>query len=222
MELEVNGYHPLLSGNAYLYDGMMEGYIRNLNTEKLWKYRPYYESDSGNRYYGEWVGIDPTNTSYFEPTVHTYTSISVSGNRAQVRGYAQRGTDNVVSQGFKYWKAVAEVRGEARYAPSIPTYAVKVEATGTVMEAELKGLEYKTDYCYVAYMTTSEGETFYGETKKFRTGEDLTPVEGMEADARSAELVGYYDLQGKRLARPVRGINILWMSDGTAKKVVVK
>ncbi len=210
------------SGTAYLYGGMMEGYIRNLNTEKLWKYRPYYESDSGKRYYGEWVGIDPTNTSYFEPTVHTYASISVSGNSAQVRGYAQRGTDNVVSQGFIYWKTVAEVRGEAQYAPSIPTDAAKVEATGTVMEAELKGLEYETDYSYVAYMTTSEGETFYGETKTFRTGEDLTPVEGVETDARSAEVVGYYDLQGKRLARPVRGINILRMSDGTAKKVVVK
>ena len=44
------------TGTAYLFDGMMEGYIRNLYTEKLWKYRPYYESADGQRYCGEWVG----------------------------------------------------------------------------------------------------------------------------------------------------------------------
>ena len=57
-----------------------------LNTEKLWKYRPYYEASSGKRYYSDWVGLDPTNTSYFEPTVHTYANINVTGNEAQVRG----------------------------------------------------------------------------------------------------------------------------------------
>ena len=61
----------------------MEGNIRNLNTNKLWKYRPYYESNAGNRHYGEWVGIDPTNTSYFEPTVYTYPTSSVSENTAE-------------------------------------------------------------------------------------------------------------------------------------------
>ena len=35
------------SGTAYLYEGTMEGYIRNLYTEKLWKYRPFYTSASG-------------------------------------------------------------------------------------------------------------------------------------------------------------------------------
>lgn len=26
------------------------------------------------------MGLDPTNTSYFEPTVHTYAKIEVEGN----------------------------------------------------------------------------------------------------------------------------------------------
>lgn len=41
------------TGGAYLYNGTMEGYIRNLNTEKLWKFRPYYLSNSGTYYYGD-------------------------------------------------------------------------------------------------------------------------------------------------------------------------
>ena len=35
------------TGGAALYEGVMEGYIRSLYTEKLWKYRPYYISNSG-------------------------------------------------------------------------------------------------------------------------------------------------------------------------------
>ena len=84
-------------GIAYLYEGIMEGYIRSLNSNYLWKYRPYYTSNSGKTYYGDWKGIDPSDYSYFEPSVHTYSTISVTGNRAEVKGYAMRGTDNVTS-----------------------------------------------------------------------------------------------------------------------------
>ena len=35
------------TGEATLSNGIMEGHIFNLNTEKLWKYRPYYISNSG-------------------------------------------------------------------------------------------------------------------------------------------------------------------------------
>ena len=56
---------------------MMEGYIRNINSNYLWKFRPYYTSNAGNTYYGEWKGLDPSDYSYFEPTVHTYATINV-------------------------------------------------------------------------------------------------------------------------------------------------
>ena len=70
------------TGAAYMYEGTMEGYIRNLNANYLWKFRPYYLSNSGTYYYGDWVGIDPSNTSYFAPTVHTYSRIVIEGNSA--------------------------------------------------------------------------------------------------------------------------------------------
>ena len=169
---------PSNTGTAYLYNGTMEGYIRNLNTEKLWKYRPYYTSDAGNTYYGEWVGIDPTNTSYFEPTVHTYANVSVNGNSAEVKGYVQRGTDNVVSKGFAYWEQSQGVKSrEAMSVPSkissLPSNAKIVEISGSqqVMTASISDLEYETTYCYVAFVKTSEGDTFYGEEMTFTSGE---------------------------------------------------
>ncbi len=188
------------TGTAIIYDGTMEGYIRNLYTEAFWKYRAYYVSNAGTYYYGEWVGVDPTNTSYFDPTVHTYAKIAVNGNMATVRGYAQRGTDNIVSQGFKYWIASAGVKGEAHYAPSVPSTAQTMEATGTVMEVDLTGLDYETTYHYVAYVTTSEGETFYGEEQSFTTGEDPTgvlPIDNGQLIMDNAK--GVYDLSGRKI-----------------------
>ena len=157
------------TGAAYLYEGTMEGYIRNLYTEKLWKVRPYYKDNNGKSYYGEWVGLDPTNTSYFEPTVHTYAKINVTGNKASVSGYVQRGSDNVSKQGFKYWTDASGARGAGI---SIPSGAKTVEAEGRVMEVELTGLLPNTTYSYVAFVTTTEGETFYGKQLSFTTGED--------------------------------------------------
>ena len=183
------------SGRAYLYEGVMEGYIRNLNTSYLWKFRPYYQSADGSYFYGEWLGMDPTNTSYFEPTVHTYAQQTVDGNTAQVKGYAQRGTDNVVSQGFMYWKSGNGVKGNRQ----VPADAQKVEASGTVMEASLTGLSYETTYTYVAYVTTSEGETFYGEELSFTTGENPNGIENVNVNETLRYEKGIYDLSGRRI-----------------------
>lgn len=209
------------TGQAYLYEGQMEGYIRNLHSEKLWKVRPYYESALGKRYYGDWIGIDPSNTSYFEPTVHTYASISVNGNTASVRGYAQRGTDNITTRGFKYWENTAEARG---FAPSntIPKNAATVETTGTVMEAELIGLSYETTYSYVAFVTTSEGETFYGDIRQFTTGSNPTGINITTNSEKTAIPTTYYDINGQRHNQPQPGLNIIRFSDGTSRKIFLK
>ena len=216
------------SGTAYLYNGTMEGYIRNLNTEKLWKYRPYYTSNAGYSYYGEWVGIDPTNTSYFEPTVHTYANVSVNGNSAEVKGYVQRGTDNVVSRGFAYWKQSEDVKArEAIEVPSmissLPSHAMTVEVSGSqqVMTASISNLEYETTYCYVAFVRTSEGDTFYGEPRVFTTDIDVTGIRDVNNE-NTVTVIQRYDQNGLRLSSPRRGLNILLMSDGTTKKIWVK
>ena len=208
------------SGEAYLYNGIMEGYIRNLYTEKLWKYRPFYESNSGKRYYGQWVGIDPTNTSYFEPTVHTYAAINVTGNRAEVKGYAMRGTDKVTSQGFIYWKNTSSYSLRKK-ATSIPSDAVSVEVSGNVMTTTLENLDYETTYNFVAFVRTEENETFFGEVQTFNTHIDPDGIEEVMANVEVSE-VARYDIQGRKLTHLQKGINIIRYSDGSSKKVFVR
>lgn len=217
------------TGGAYLYEGKMEGYIRNMYTEKLWKFRPYYESDSGNRYYGEWVGIDPTNTSYFEPTVHTYAIISVESNTAEVKGYAMRGTDNIIKQGFMYWEASSQhsPKAKEKRVPDVPANAEMVEANGNLMNATLENLDYDTEYCYVAFVTTSENETFYGEEQTFKTGtasqEVIDGIEGPDnVQSSMLNVQSIYDINGRKLSAPQKGMNIIRMSDGTTRKVLVR
>lgn len=222
---------PSNTGAAALFDGTMEGYIRNLNTDKLWKVRPYYLSNSGTYYYGDWMGVDPTNTSYFEPTVHTYAKIEVKGNTALIKGYALQGTDGVKVQGFKYWRRVSKASAEdsdkamAKRAPNIPSNATTVTSSGQVMTAELANLGYETNYSFVAFVTTNTGETFYGEEQTFTTGATPVGIEGVEISAEEKRLNNapkYYDMQGHQLNGPIRGLNIVRMADGTVKKVLVK
>ena len=243
------------SGSAVVYGNTMEGYIRNMNTDKLWKYRAYYLSDNGTYYYGDWVGLDPSNTSYFEPTVHTYADISTTGKVALIRGYVLNGTDKVTVQGFKYWKtanksnsldidmegnmqttaipadAVTETQVVMRnftLTTTIPADAITetvaiVGAGQQLMNATLENLDYGSTYQCVAFATTSENETFYGEVQSFTTEAAPTGIEGVKEDAGSSKpvtVVACYDINGKRLSQPQKGLNLLRMSDGTTRKVV--
>ncbi len=222
------------SGSAVIFDGTMEGYIRNMNTDKLWKYRAYYLSDAGVYYYGDWVGLDASNTSYFEPTVHTYADISTTGNVALIRGYVLNGTDKIKVQGFKYWKTAnkgnsldIDMEGDMQ-TTAIPADAIikTVDIVGSgqqLMNATLEGLDYDATYHCVAFATTTENETFYGEEQMFTT-ESITGIEGVKESAagssKAVTVVAYYDLNGKRLSQPQKGLNIIRMSDGTTRKVV--
>ena len=207
---------PSNTGTAFLYEGVIEGYIKSLNTDKLWKFRPYYLSDDGTYHYGDWMGLDPTNTSYFEPTVRTYATINIEGNTALVRGYVLSGSDDVVVKGFKYWRTGVSTRAE-----SVPENALTVEATGQqTMSANLKGLEYNSTYHYIAFATTSTGETYYGDEQVFST-----PL----ASARYAtfyDSLSAYRLTAGLTASVVTGVNngklaYKVIADGTKSENVV-
>ncbi len=199
------------TGKGYVNGESMEGKIKNLYTEKLWKYRPYYQSSDGTYYYGDWVGIDPTNTSWFEPTVHTYADFSVDGNTVLLKGYTLSGTDNVTEQGFKYWKSGAAAAKGTWYATtvdaaSVPADAQTVTAAGELMSAELTGLDYNSVYYYAAYVKTSTGETFYGEQRSFTIGDNPTGIivvkEAEEQDKSAGTrpiIAGWFTLDGRKL-----------------------
>ena len=200
------------TGKGYVNGESMEGKIKNLYTEKLWKYRPYYQSSDGTYYYGNWVGIDPTNTSWFEPTVHTYADFSVDGNTVLLKGYTLSGTDNVTEQGFKYWKsgaAAAKGTWDATTvdAASVPADAQTVAAAGELMSAELTGLDYNSVYYYAAYVKTSTGETFYGEQRSFTIGDNPTGIIVVKQDIEEEShtlstrpvTAGWFTLDGRKL-----------------------
>ena len=56
----------------------------------------------------------------------------------------------------------------------------------------------------------------------FDLGGEVTSVENVEAATSAATVVEIYDLSGRQVSAPVKGINLMKMSDGTVKKVIVK
>ena len=215
---------PSNTGQAYLYEGVIEGYIKNLNTDKLWKFRPYYLSDDGTYHYGDWMGLDPTNTSYFEPTVHTYARINIEGNTALVRGYALAGTENIKVQGFKYWKT-SQGSNASHQAPSIPANAKTIVATGQqIITATLAALDYNSTYHYVAFVTTEDGTTYYGEEHVFSTPTAPAGIDDVIANSPANMKKGVYTLTGVKLADELSELQGLpqgvYIIDG--KKVMVK
>ena len=116
-------------------------------------------------------------------------------------------------------------------ATRIPAGAQTIVASGKVMKADLANLEYNSTYAFVAFATTSEGETFYGEEQTFTTGEqptgirDLTPDPSPKGEGNEyASNRGIYTLQGvkvtddiDRLRELPRGLYIV-----NGKKVAVK
>lgn len=60
-------------GYCVLYNGVIEGKISNLQSQSYYNIRPFYLSDSGKYYYGEWVTFDPSDFSYIEPILRIYS-----------------------------------------------------------------------------------------------------------------------------------------------------
>ena len=217
------------TGAAFIYEGKIEGSIRNLNADKFWKIRPYFKSSSGRMYYGNWITIDPSNTSYFEPTVHTYAKIEVEGNTATVKGYALGGSDEVREQGFKYWEVI-QSGASPKYpqATEVPVYAKTVTASGQLMTAELQNLQYEMEYRYVAFVTTADDKTYYGEVQNLKI-DDPTGIQTVEAETPATGEVKVYTLTGALIysgsedeMQLEKGLYIIRHSDGKNKKVVIR
>ena len=212
-------------GYSAIYDRQLEGYIRNLQPTSYYNVRAFYKSAAGNYYYGAWVTFDPSDFSYFEPTVHTYAAEAVTANSARVKGYVLAGTDEIEEQGFEYWptgtdesqaKSVRAAKAEAE-TDGIQT----VFATGQVMTAELRDLRSATTYCLRAFVKTAAGKT-YGEEQTFTTPGLPTDITDAATSTTAPTVEGYYDLNGRKFETPQRGINIIRYSNGTTRKIVVR
>lgn len=208
-------------GYAAIYNGRLEGYIKNLQSTSYYNVRAFYKDSDGTCYYSDWVTFDPSDFSYFEPTVHTYPTTEVASTSATVKGYALAGSDEIIQQGIEYWGT------NQQHAPKKVSAATAtadgrntVFSTGQVMTVTLTDLKPETEYCYRAFVTTQAGTT-YGEELSFTTPEGQSGVESVSVD-NEREVIGYYDLTGRKYDAPQRGLNIIVYSDGTTEKAIIK
>ena len=213
---------PSSEGYAAIYDGRIEGYIKRLQSASFYNARAFYKSASGTYYYSDWVTFDPSDFSYFEPTVHTYAVETVTESTANVKGYVLAGTDEITQQGFEYWPKGGTGSAIKQMAVAIADNATDdgvsvVFSTGQVMTATLDGLSSATTYRIRAFVTTAQGTT-YGEEQTFTTAKP-TGIAAAEEQAEAPAIVGYYDLSGRPLESPQKGITIVRYSDGTCKKI---
>ena len=68
-----------------------------------------------------------------------------------------------------------------------------------------------------AYQAADQWKDFF-----FIEESDVTAINRIYDDEAEGRIVGIYDLNGRKLERLQRGMNIVRMSDGTTKKIVVK
>lgn len=209
-------------GYAAIYGNAMEGYIRNLQPTSYYNVRAFYKTNEGRYYYGDWVTFDPSDFSYFEPTVHTYGVNQVTSNSASARGYAMPGSDDIEQQGFEYWAtgSLQNTPQRVMVAAAAGPQATTVFSTGQVMTASLTNLLPDTEYVVRSFVKTSAG-SYYGEEQQFRTEQDAG-LSNISCDNVPAVPVAYYTLTGICSPTPHNGLNIVVYSDGHAEKVVIR
>lgn len=205
-------------GYAAIYDGTLEGNIKNLQTDKYYQVRAFYKDYWGDYHISDWVTFDPSDFSYFEPTVHTYPIENVGSDNATLRGYALPGSEDVVSQGFQYWIRPADHNAMSREVSAGDMQTIA--ASGQIMSVVIENLQPGTTYVFRAFAETASGFS-YGEEQTFTT-EEQTGIGNVYIDDNEPEIVGYYDISGRKSSEPQRGLNIVVYSDGTTRKMVLK
>ena len=146
-----------------LYDGRIVGSLGGLNPDVYYKYRPFYQSDSGEMVYGEWIPFNTGDANvFFEPETHTKEATDVTPVSAQLAGVWVEGTEDIAERGFEYWI----VSGALTRAVGNDVKTVVVSGDKSVVTIE--GLAPGKEYGYHSFAKTTSG-TVYGEERAFKT-----------------------------------------------------
>ena len=154
---------PANKVSAPLYEGRIIGSLGGLNPDVYYKYRPFYKSDTGEVFYGEWIPFLTGDANvFFEPETHTKEAYGVTATGAQLTGVWIEGTEDIQEKGFEYWTVSGnKTRG-------VSSDVMTIVVSGNTMTATLEGLEGGTEYGYRSYVKTASG-TKYGEDMTFKT-----------------------------------------------------
>ena len=154
---------PANKVSAPLYEGRIIGSLGGLNPDVYYKYRPFYKSDTGEMFYGEWIPFLTGDANvFFEPETHTKEAYGVTATGAQLTGVWIEGTEDIQEKGFEYWTVSGnKTRG-------VSSDIMTIVVSGNTMTATLEGLKGGTEYGYRSYVKTASG-TKYGEDMTFKT-----------------------------------------------------
>ena len=156
---------PANKVSAPLYNGQIVGTLNKLKDDVYYKYRPYYTSDSGKTYYGEWKTFFTGDADvYFEPEVYTKDAADITKVSALLAGVWFEGTDDIEEKGFEYWT----VSNNKTRAVSSDAKKVIVSGNSNMLTTTLEGLKAGAKYGFRSYAKTASGTT-YGEEKTFQT-----------------------------------------------------
>ena len=207
------------SGYGILYDGRLEGRVLNLQSDKYYNCRAFYEDANKRRYYSDWVTFDPSDFSYFDPVIHSYDVSEITATSACLNGMMMPGSDEVLSQGFEIRRADSgkTVSLYSRMSDIVET----IFTQGLRFKATAANLEPSTTYIYRSFVKTSR-ETYYGEEVTFTTIAPTSGIEDVNMTEPEREIVAYYNLQGYRIEKPSTGIVIVKYSDGSTSKILIK
>lgn len=158
-----------------LYNGQIVGTLNNLKDDIYYKYRPFYKSDSGETYYGEWIGLFTGDADvFYEPEVYTKDAEDITKVSVLLAGAWFEGTDDIKEKGFEYWtisgsKTRTESSEAKTRAVGSDVKKVAVSGSSNAMTATLEGLKSGATYGFRSYVKTTNGSMTYGEEKTFKT-----------------------------------------------------
>lgn len=132
--------------------------------------------------------------------------------------------DNVeITEGNSTTVSLKDVATDADNMDAAIVKTVKSVSDATVLTAEMKDGDLvitplKVGHADITVQINSNGKL--AETVVSVTVNEATDISSV--DSENAEEIGCYTLDGKKLDVPQRGINIIRMSDGTIRKVIVR
>lgn len=188
-----------------VYGGVAQGQLKNLNTERFYKVRAFYDCSDGTRIYAQngidngWVTFDPSETSTFETIIHTYGEPTTTNTTVILVAIMIEGSESVIEQGFEYWELAtseASTRTVRRVGATREPQTVLI--TGDNLTAELTGLIPGTEYGYRAFAKTATG-TVYGEERTFKTNGVRpveTAIEEVASETAEPETFNVYTVSG--------------------------
>lgn len=196
---------------AIVYDDLFEGIIKNLQYQSYYKVRAFFKDLNDNYYFSDWITFDPSDFSYFSPTVKTWEATISTNGSVNLMGYAIQGSNPIINQGFEYWNDSSQSRSNS---------VQIVYATGQIMSAQISDL-LDGDYSYRAFVETSEGTT-YGDLLTFTIIGGTGNVEDIIDNQNENSIIGYFDLAGQMHSVPQKGFNIILYKNGKTKKILIK